>query len=202
MTSKKLSLDEGKKAVKLARKSIESEFKTIKKDIDLPEIFEQKRGVFVTIKEKNSLRGCIGRPYPNQDLKNGIIGASKDSALKDPRFPPLKENELKNIVIELTILTEPEKIETEPKKRKEEIKIGKHGLITEYGPNKGLLLPQVPVDNGWDEEQFLSKTCMKAGLTGDCWLEEDVEFYKFSGQIFAEKNPLGEIVERKINESS
>lgn len=197
-----LSLDEGKKAVGLARESIESELNKTEVQIEAPKSFEEKRGVFVTINKGENLRGCIGRPYPNQSLKEGILGAAKDAAFNDPRFPSLTKEEIDEVKIEVTILTKPDKIEGDPKKRPEKIEIGKHGLIAESGYKKGLLLPQVPVDNDWDEIDFLSQTAMKAGLSPDAWVDEEVGYYKFEGQIFAEETPNGEILERKIDESN
>lgn len=202
MNQEKLDLESGKKAIKLARRSIESEFKDVNEEISFSETFSQERGVFVTLHEEDELRGCIGRPYPTQELKKGIMEAAKDAAFNDPRFPSLNENELDYITVELTILTEPEKIRGKPKQRKEKIEIGKHGLIAQSGPRKGLLLPQVPVDNQWSQIDFLSNTCLKAGLKSDAWLDEEVDFYKFQGQIFKEKTPRGEVIERKIDESN
>lgn len=202
-----LSLKEGEKAVRLARKSIENEFNLNefnknKIDQDLSDVFGEQRGVFVTLEIDEKLRGCIGRPYPNQTLRKGIIEAAKDAAFNDPRFPALNKDELDKITIEVTILTKPEKIESEPSERKQNVEIGKHGLIAVSGNKRGLLLPQVPVDNDWDSLDFLSQTAIKAGMSSDAWLDEEVEFYRFKGQIFTEKNPNGEVMERKINESN
>ncbi|PTD93443.1 TIGR00296 family protein [archaeon SCG-AAA382B04] len=197
-----LSLEEGKKAVKLARNSIESEFREINQEIELSPSFENKRGVFVTIEKEGELRGCIGRPYPNQILKKGIIEASKDSALNDPRFPPLEEKEIDEITIEVTVLTKPKKIGGDSRDRAQKIEIGKHGLIASSDSRRGLLLPQVPVDNNWDEVEFLSQTAIKAGLQPDSWLDEEVDYFKFEGQVFSEKTPNGLIEEREIDEGS
>jgi hypothetical protein len=134
-------------------------------------------------------------------LKDAIIEGAK-SATKDPRFPPLMEKELGSIIIEVTILTKPTLINvTKPEEYLKEIKIGRDGLIAEQGFYKGLLLPQVPVEQGWDGEEFLSHTCMKAGLMPDAWYDKNTKISRFSGQIFTEIKPRGEIKEKKINGS-
>ena len=112
------------------------------------------------------------------------------------------EKELDDIIIEVTILTRPELIKVNnPQDYLSEIEIGRDGLIVEQGFYKGLLLPQVPVEQGWNEEEFLSHTCMKAGLTPDAWFDKNIKISKFSGQIFTEISPRGEIKEKKINGS-
>jgi uncharacterized protein (TIGR00296 family) len=165
--------------------------------------FTEKQGAFVTLHTfpNHDLRGCIGIPLPVMPLKDAIIEGAK-SATRDPRFPPLEERELDNIIIEVTILTKPELIEIEdPKDYPSKIKIGRDGLIVEQGFYKGLLLPQVPVEQRWDKEAFLSHTCMKAGLNPDAWFDKNIKISKFSGQIFTETSPRGEIKEKKIDGS-
>lgn len=198
-----LSLNEGKKIVKLARQIIKFHLK----GEELPEIpeeisdkMEEKRGVFVTLNKRERLRGCIGRPMSNQSLGEGLKDSAIDAATSDPRFMPLDLEELDEVTVEVSILTNPEVIEVEdPKKYPEEVEIGKDGLIVSHRGGNGLLLPQVPVDRGWDAEEFLSQTCTKAGTTPDCWLNEDVEIKKFSAQIFKEKEPGGEVVEESLS---
>ncbi|HEX17162.1 MAG TPA: TIGR00296 family protein [Thermoplasmatales archaeon] len=197
-----LTLEEGKKAVKLARNTVDSYVKGIEiPDIELGNKFNEKSGAFVTILTfpARELRGCIGIPEPIYDLKTSIMESAK-SATRDPRFPPLREEELQGVVIEVTILTPPKLIEVEdPRDYVNKIKIGRDGLIAEKGFYKGLLLPQVPVEWGWDVEEFLSQTCMKAGLPPDAWIDEDTKIYSFQGQIFCEKEPYGEVEERRID---
>jgi uncharacterized protein (TIGR00296 family) len=119
----------------------------------------------------------------------------------DPRFPPLKEEELDDIVIEVTVLSTPKLIKIKnPKDYFKDIVIGRHGLIVEQGFYKGLLLPQVPVEQGWDIEEFLNHTCIKAGLIPDAWFDKQTKVYKFDGQVFTEIKPRGEIKEKKLNE--
>jgi hypothetical protein len=199
-----LSLDEGIKAVTFAREVIEQYVKNNSTpSTDLKGSFTEKQGAFVTIHTypDHDLRGCIGIPLPIMPLKEAIMEGAK-SATRDPRFPPLDESELSNIIIEVTILTKPEFIEVgQPPDYLSNIEIGRDGLIVEQGFFKGLLLPQVPVEQGWNKEEFLSHTCMKAGLMPDAWFDKNTKISKFSGQIFTELKPLGEIKEKKIDGS-
>ena len=195
-----LTLEEGKFLVRLARKAIE-QYLNFGIKIDPPEntsseLFEE-RGVFVTLKRYPSmrLRGCIGYPEPVMPLVFATIDAAISAATRDPRFYPVRPEELKNIVVEVTVLTPPEPLNVPPERLPEEIKVGRDGLIVRCGFASGLLLPQVPVEWGWNEREFLSQTCIKAGLPPDCWLDPRCQFYRFQGQIFTEVEPFGEVVE-------
>jgi uncharacterized protein (TIGR00296 family) len=200
-----VNLDDGKKAVIYARQVIE-EFvknKNIPKS-NLDGVFLKDQGAFVTIHThpQHDLRGCIGIPLPVMPLSQAIAqGAS--SASHDPRFPPLDINELDNIVVEVTILTRPQIIEVDtPHEYLDSIIIGRDGLIVEQGFYKGLLLPQVPVEQGWNEEEFLNQTCMKAGLMPNAWFDKLTKVSRFRGQVFTEVKPRGEIKEKKLDGSS
>ena len=199
-----LNLDEGKKAVIFARKIVENFVKDSKISAEeLTGIFNENQGAFVTIHTypNHDLRGCIGIPLPVMPLKDAIVEGAK-SATRDPRFPPLDQDELDNIIIEVTILTKPVIIEvSQPQDYLSNIKIGRDGLIAEQGFFKGLLLPQVPVEQGWNTEDFLSHTCMKAGLMPDAWFDKNTKISKFSGQVFTETKPRGEIKEKKLDGS-
>ncbi len=192
---------EGEAAVKAARMIIEAKVKGDKyPDIDYPDRFDKKMGVFVTINKHptGDLRGCIGYPEPIFTLKMALEKAA-ESATNDPRFPPLGEDELSGIVVEVTLLTPPEEIDYEnPDELIQKINCGKDGLIISRGPYKGLLLPQVPVEHDWDEDEFLSHTCRKAGLTAKSWRKGDCSVEKFQGEIFAEKEPVGEIIKKEL----
>jgi hypothetical protein len=190
-----LSLEDGRRAVELARKSIEHylENRSVLKE-KLEGVFSEKRGVFTTLTKHGDLRGCIGFPYPIKRLDEAIIESAISAAVDDPRFQPVKLSEMDEIIVEVTVLTPPEKIEAKPRKIPEHVEIGRHGLIVKMGPFSGLLLPQVAVEYNFDEEEFLCQTCMKAGLPPDCWLT-GAEVYRFEGQIFKEKEPRGDIVE-------
>ena len=121
------------------------------------------------------------------------------SACHDPRFPPLAEKELDNIVVEVSVLTVPQEIKVEQRRELPKmIEIGRDGLIMEKGFRRGLLLPQVPVEWGWDAEQFLEQTCHKAGLSPDSWLDPKVKILSFSAEVFAEDTPRGKVVRKRL----
>jgi len=197
-----LDLNEGKNAVIFARSVIDEYVKNNNvPKTNLSGIFDKKQGAFVTIHTfpEGNLRGCIGIPLPIMTLKEAIIEGGR-SATHDPRFPVLSVEELDNIIIEVTILTPPEIIKVDkPEDYLEKIEIGRDGLIVEQGIFKGLLLPQVPVEWNWDVKDFLANTCMKAGLSPDAWFENSTKISKFSGQIFIELKPRGEIEEKELN---
>jgi len=200
-----LTETEGRAAVKLARKTIElflSGEKFLQPenlDFELTPVFGEKRGVFVTLTENGLLRGCIGHPFPDSTLEEAIIDSAISAASRDPRFPPVQKDELDDIVVEVTILTQPEKIDAPSKELPNRIEIGRHGLIVRQGYCQGLLLPQVAPENNMDAIDFLGHTCMKAGLSPDAWLK-GAEVSCFEGQIFKEKEPEGEVFEEKFSE--
>jgi len=183
-----LTEDEGKIALKLARRAIEDRFSGIESTTEgLKAVFYEKKGVFVTLTEQSMLRGCIGVPYPVKELGEAVIDAACSAAFDDPRFSPVSENELKDLEIEITVLTEPVLVQCKPDQRPDNIKVGIHGLIVRHGFTGGLLLPQVATEYNWDNTEFLEHTCMKAGLPSGCWKQPDMEFYTFEGQIFSER---------------
>ena len=199
----------GEFLVHLARKAIEYYLET-GKEIEPPENTPlelwEKMGVFVTLNRykvppQQALRGCIGFPYPLYPLVKAAIKAAIYAAVDDPRFPPLSLDELDDITIEVSVLTPPELVESPPKERPQKIKVGKDGLIIKKGIYSGLLLPQVPIEWGWDEEEFLSETCWKAGLPPDCWMNENTEVYRFTAEIFEEEHPNGSVKRKPLYQS-
>jgi uncharacterized protein len=170
----------------LAREAVEEYVKSgkvIDKPREYPKELDENRGVFVTIfKKPRELRGCIGLPFPDKPLIEGIIEAAVD-VCQDPRFPPLSKEELKDIFIEVSVLTEPKQIRT--KDCKKCIELGKDGLIIRKGVQGGLFLPQVPVEQGWNMDEYLENLCYKAGMSGDAWKE--CKIYKFQTEIFSEE---------------
>ena len=203
-----LSDKEGKFLVQLARKTVDTcltSGEKIKPPKETPTKLCEKCGVFVTINTikngEKSLRGCIGYPYPTNPLVEGVIDNAINAATEDPRFQPLAKKELENVVFEVSVLTPPEPINVEkPQEYLEKIKVGEHGLIVEKGFYKGLLLPQVPVEWGWCEEEFLCQCCVKAGLPPDSWLTKGVKVYQFKGLVFEEETPNGEIRRKSLSE--
>ena len=201
-----LTLEEGKFLVNLARQTV-TEYLKNGKILQVPEGVSpklmEKAGVFVTLNShhngKKSLRGCIGLPYPTTPLTKAVIEAALSAATQDPRFPPVAHEELDNIVFEVSVLTPPEQVTVEkPTEYPTKIKVGHDGLIMERGYYKGLLLPQVPVEWNWNEEEFLSQTAMKAGLSPDAWLLKDTKIYRFQAIIFEEASPKGQIKQKTI----
>ena len=173
--------------LKIARKSLESYLSKGK----IPhfeverQTLKEKRGVFVTLKKQDELRGCIGRIVADTPLYEGVAKVAVDSAVGDPRFPPLKLEELKDIEIEISVLTPFKKVED-----LEKIVVGRDGLMIQKGFHSGLLLPQVPVEYGWDRETFLEHLCYKAGLPPYAYKEKDAVIYKFSALVFSESQLL------------
>ncbi|ASI98285.1 TIGR00296 family protein [Thermococcus celer] len=196
----------GEFLVRLARRAVEEYVRngrTIKPPGDTPPELWEKMGVFVTLNRRHAppqaaLRGCIGFPLPIYPLVEATIKAAIYAAVDDPRFPPVRESELDDLVVEVSVLTPPELIEGPPAERPGKIKVGRDGLIVEKGIYSGLLLPQVPVEWGWDEEEFLAQTCWKAGLPPDCWLDEDTRVYRFAAEVFEEEKPWGPVRRKPI----
>ncbi len=194
-----LSFDQGEFLVKFARSVIESYVRN--KKLEKPEIEDwmiEKRGVFTTIETypENELRGCIGIPYPIKPLIVALLISAK-SACIDPRFPPLGEDELDNIVVEVSVLSKPKEIKVKNKEEYLERISFKDGLILKYKTHSGLFLPQV-----WekikDKKEFLDALCLKAGLPKEYWKNKEAKIYRFNTQIFKEIEPNGKIVEIKL----
>ena len=201
-----LTLEEGKFLVNLARQTV-TEYLKNGKIFRVPEGVSpklmEKAGVFVTLNShhngKKRLRGCIGLPYPTIPLAKAVIEAALSAATRDPRFPPVTAQELDHIIFEVSVLTPPERVTVEkPTDYPSKIKVGRDGLIIERSYSKGLLLPQVPVEWNWNEEEFLCQCSMKAGLPPDSWLLKDTKIYRFQAIIFEEASPKGNIELKKI----
>jgi AmmeMemoRadiSam system protein B/AmmeMemoRadiSam system protein A len=161
-----LTAEEKKELLDLARAAL-TEFLSRRSEIDDltgTEKFRNPRGAFVTLTRAGTLRGCIGFTEPVMPLGRAVIRTAIYAATQDPRFPPVSASELKDLRVEISVLTLPREIASPML-----VKVGTHGLIIEKDGLKGLLLPQVPVENGWDRETFLRETCVKAGLPRDAW---------------------------------
>jgi uncharacterized protein (TIGR00296 family) len=201
-----LTLEEGKFLVNLARQTV-TEYLKNGKILQVPESVSpklmEKSGVFVTLnslhKGTKTLRGCIGLPYPTTPLVQAVIEAALSAATRDPRFPPVALEELDQITFEVSVLTPPERVKVEkPTDYPSKIKVGRDGLIIEKSYCKGLLLPQVPIELDWNEEEFLCQCSMKAGMSPDSWLLKDTKIYRFQAIIFEEALPKGQIKLKKI----
>ncbi|HTY75638.1 MAG TPA: TIGR00296 family protein [Candidatus Nanoarchaeia archaeon] len=204
-----LSLEEGKLLIHLARETVKTYLQTgkaPKPPKDTPQKLFEKCGVFVTIntlrRGEESLRGCIGYPYPTHPLVDAVIDNAINAATQDPRFDPVSMAELDHLVFEVSVLTPPEPVDVQnPKEYVKQVKVGEHGLIVEKGPYKGLLLPQVPVEWGWGEEEFLCQCCVKAGLPPDSWLTKGTKIYRFTAIVFEEETPCGEVKRKSLSEA-
>ncbi|MFQ6069138.1 MAG: AmmeMemoRadiSam system protein A [Candidatus Aminicenantales bacterium] len=168
--------------LRLAREAIKNHLETGKMLKVKPEYkeVEEKRGAFVTLKVNDQLRGCIGYPLPYKPLYETVIEVAVSAATQDLRFMPLTRDELEQTKIEISVLSLPK-----PVKDVKEIKVGRDGIIVSRGANKGLLLPQVPLEYDWDLETFLSHGCLKAGLEEDAW-KKDASIEIFQAQVFSE----------------
>jgi AmmeMemoRadiSam system protein A len=176
--------------LKLARLSIH-EFLTTGKYLNIdestiPSDVKFKSGCFVTLKIENDLRGCIGTFDFSEYIYNNVIKMAVEAAINDPRFPPVDLKELKQIECEISVLTP-----LVPVYDISDIKVGRDGLYVRMGFNSGVLLPQVAVENNWDEETFISYTCLKAGLPSNTWKKyswkgSPFEVYKFEAIVFSE----------------
>ncbi len=203
------NLETGKQIVKYARQNIEYYLQHREKMKVPPEIkekFGDKYGAFVTLmkyhgpEQEKSLRGCIGYTQPMFSLFKAVHDVSLSSALEDPRFPKVTLDEMAKICVEVSILTPPKQVEvTKPEDYLEKIVIGRDGLVVRRGARAGLLLPQVPVEQGrnWDVLTFLSHTCQKAWLPPDSWKDiKNTVVESFQAIVFEEETPNG-VVHRK-----
>jgi AmmeMemoRadiSam system protein A len=140
-------------------------------------------GAFVTLTAQQELRGCIGYPMPDRPLASVVVRCAALAATEDPRFPRVTACELTNLRIEISVLGA-----LLPVGDPSTIVVGRDGLIVEDGFHRGLLLPQVAVEWGWDRDTFLAHTCRKAGLAPDAW-RTGAQLFKFAAEVFAETEP-------------
>jgi AmmeMemoRadiSam system protein A len=180
---KELNTNEKAALLNIARKAIETYVCTGKKYVEPREekALNRRNGCFVSIKQAGQLRGCIGNFQSELPLFREVAEMAIASASKDPRFYPLKEEDLEDFALEISVLSPLKKSDSI-----DEIEVGKHGIYLEKGYYRGVLLPQVATEYDWDRETFLSQTCLKAGLPTNAWQAEDTEIYIFSAQIFGD----------------
>lgn len=167
----------------LARNTIQKFLKNepIKKQAFFSENLKTKTGAFVTLHIDGRLRGCIGYVAGIKPLQEAIQDLAISAAFNDPRFQPVTLDQVDKIDIEISVLTPLQRVEDTA-----EIKIGRDGLLIKQPPFEGLLLPQVATEYGWNVPTFLSETCHKAGLDGNCWQDKSTEIYRFQALIFSE----------------
>lgn len=186
-------LDKGEKKALLAlvRKTIAEKLgfdwgipDALQATLDGTALFREKRGAFVTLHKKGALRGCIGYIEAIEPLVEAVREMAYAAAFRDPRFSPLTADEFDEIDIEISVLSPIFTIENP-----QDVVVGTHGLIVSYGGRRGLLLPQVPVEQGWDRGTFLQHTCLKAGLPPDA-LEQGAKLEGFTATVFGEDDDL------------
>ena len=177
-----LTDDEKKRLLEIARESIHAYLTTgVTPDFDVPGKFRQDGAAFVTLTRNGRLRGCIGHTVATQPLVRTVAECAVSAAVSDPRFPPVKQEELGLLDIEISVLTP-----LEPVRTLEDILVGRDGLMIVKGRHRGLLLPQVAKDYGWTREEFLRQTCRKAGLAPRDYLAPDATVYRFQALVFSE----------------
>ncbi|MFH0917600.1 MAG: AmmeMemoRadiSam system protein B [Candidatus Omnitrophota bacterium] len=173
------------KLLQIARQSIAMYLETGKKlpvsESDL--VLNQKSGAFVTLNQHQELRGCIGNLIGSQPLYLTVRDMAIEAAVDDPRFSALTLPELKDVEIEISVLSPLEKVPSA-----EKIELGKHGVLVRRGSQSGVFLPQVATETGWSKEEFLNNLCAhKAGLAANAWKDKDTQLYIFSAEVFSEK---------------
>ena len=173
----------------VARKSVESAVQSHKQyepDVTDDHLLSQERGAFVTLKEGNDLRGCIGITSASEPLYLTVRDTAALAALRDPRFPPVSLSELGKLEYEISVLSPLRRVMDV-----QEIKVGEHGLLMKNGAREGLLLPQVAVEQKWDRIRFLRETCLKSGISPDCWQDEGTDIFAFTAVVFGEHRSPG-----------
>ena len=184
-----LSQTEKDALIALAKKSVETAVRDRKlyepAASDFPTL-QQERGVFVTLTEHGNLRGCIGLIAAEKPLYVGVRDAATSAALEDPRFSPVTAGELPALEYEISVLTPFHRVLDV-----KDVRVGRDGLLMIRGSNRGLLLPQVPTEFGWDRKTFLDETCVKAGLPPQAWHDESTDIFAFSALVFNEHGAPG-----------
>jgi len=192
------TVNQAEKLFTIARDAISANFegKTYAVPKELQKEFNEVIGVFVSLYDGKNLVGSIGFPEPDVPLAETIARAAASAASEDPRFPPVKKDQFKDIIVDISFLSKPEEIKVKnPSEYPEKIKTGKDGLMIRDKFGAGVLLPQVAVEWGWDAKEFLNNTCKNAALEPDCWNNMKRNVYKFQVQRFVEEN--GKIIEKK-----
>lgn len=180
-----LSEAERRSALQLARTAVQEAVSRGKLPEHIPKegIFAKRRGVFVTLHVAGKLQGCIGVVEAHDPLGGAIVRCAASAALEDPRFAPLRAEQLDSLAIEISLLSPPELINPEA------IEIGRHGLLIVLHSQRGLLLPQVAVEYHLSRDQFLEETCRKAGLRPEAWRDPEARLFGFTCEVFSESPP-------------
>jgi AmmeMemoRadiSam system protein A len=137
-------------------------------------------GVFITLRRRSRLRGCIGQVEALKSLAEAVAHCAMGAALEDPRFEPVRPDELAEIEIEISALSRLERVQPE------QIEVGRHGLLISRGARRGLLLPQVASERNWSRKRFLEETCVKGGMEREAWQEPGTRIEAFTAEVFSE----------------
>ena len=177
-----LRSDEARALLRVAREAITARLgrRPLSEPDRVPARLLVHQGAFVTLNRFGELRGCIGLVAPSEPLVRTVAHCALSAAFDDPRFPPLEPVELDEVRIEISVLTPPVPVE-----ELDRIVPGRHGLMVRLGARRGLLLPQVATEHGWDVKTFLGETCRKAGLPADAW-ERGAFIETFEAEVFSE----------------
>lgn len=180
-----LSAQDRRTLLQVARRALEAHFGG--RPLSLPEggpALRRPRGAFVTLRrrEDDELRGCVGIMEAEQALVTAVARMAVAAATADARFTPVTGDELPRLSIEISALGPLVPV------RPDEVEVGRHGLLIGLGGRRGVLLPQVPVEQGWDRETFLEKTCRKAGLPPGSWRRPEASLRAFTAAVFAEED--------------
>lgn len=182
-----LTASEKRELLEIANKSVEAAVtrgKTYELPSDLPERLRQDRGAFVTLKVNGELRGCIGYTIAVQPLAETVRDVAAFAALHDPRFRPVTTRELGRLSYEVSVLSPLRRVADI-----NQIKIGEHGLVIVKAGRRGLLLPQVATEQGWDRNTLLDQTAIKAGLPAKAWRDKDADLFMFTAVVFGDSEP-------------
>ena len=185
MTSSQSTIEAGERQrlLRLARRALEA--RVGRQRAPAPErggVLDEPRGAFVTIRRHGELRGCLGRIAPDVPLAETIADLGASVSDSDPRFNPVAPAELDDIDVEISVLTPEREVHAIA-----DIVPGRHGVVIEQGSRRGLLLPQVATEQGWDAETFVSQTCRKAGLPPDAW-RHGAKMFVFEAEVFGEED--------------
>jgi len=176
------SREERNQLLRLAHDSISFALQQREISLDPPSShLAEPRGAFTSLHLGGELRGCVGYVLPTCSVYRAVAETARAAAFNDNRFPPVTSEENPNLEIELSILSPAQPI------RGEEIEVGRHGLVISWHGRRGLLLPQVPLEHGWDRTNFLEQTCRKAGLPVDAW-QKGATIEAFTAEIFGDKS--------------
>jgi AmmeMemoRadiSam system protein A len=176
------------KLLEIARASINQYLETGKK-MELSENdpgLQQEMGAFVTLNKHGELRGCIGNLVASQPIYLTVKDMAVEAAADDPRFAKLTLSELKDVEIEISVLSPLKRVDSA-----QSIELGKHGVLVRKGYQNGVFLPQVATETGWSKEEFLNNLCAhKAGIAADAWKDKDTQLYIFTAEVFSEKKEI------------